>query len=351
MKIICFKSAIKFVVFSFTVLLFACNGKSDKPTEQMESTNKEKSFIDKINESGQINVGFEPDAPPLYFEKSGKKSGFDYDLINYLSKEVFDGVTINTIEAGYDDLPKELNLGNIDIMAGGRTEEEKEDELYTDSYLSFGYCLITNKKSSKKYTSLSSLIKAKVGVYDDYTAEWLKNKVPNADIVIIGDREDENTPTSDWMSGLTKNEFDAVVYDYPFAANEVLDYDNNLVISNTNLNGDELSEYVLVVKNVPGAEELVQKINIAISKYKETPKYSDAIVEYIPVSNMQQEGTKDLADAYIINRGETLAIIAKKHLGDATKWKDIYELNKSILASPDIIYPGQKLIKPQGWTN
>jgi ABC-type amino acid transport substrate-binding protein len=235
-------------------------------------------------------------------------------------------------------------------MAGGRTDEENTDELYSDSYLSFGYCLITTNSAASKYKNLSNLNKAKIGVYDDYTAQWVKSKLPEGNISIIGDREDENTPASDWMSGLVKGELDVIIYDYPFAANEILDYNKKLSITNNNLNGDELSEYVLVLnKSIDGADELMKKINEGIKKFKESSKYSDAVVKYIPVSNSQQSSQTSSTDSYKVQAGETLSIIAKNHLGDVNKWKEIYQLNKSILASPDIIYPGQNISKPAGW--
>jgi ABC-type amino acid transport substrate-binding protein len=342
------------MAFAVTSLIFivGCNQTQNTREDGVKEENKDvpQKIFDRINSTGQINVGFEPDAPPLYFEESGTKKGFDYDLVTYLSKEVFDGVSINTIEDGYDNLPKDLKEGKIDIMAGGRTDEDNSDELYSEPYLSFGYCLITTTGSAKKYKELSNLNNAKIGVYDDFAAEWVKSKLPSSNITIIGDREDENTPTSDWMSSLVKGELDAIIYDYPFASNEILDYDKKLIITNNNLNGDELSEYVLVLnKRIDGAEELMEKINEGIKKFKESSKYSDAVVKYIPVSNSQSSTQSSSADAYTIKSGETLSIIAKEHLGDVNKWKEIYQLNKNTLASPDIIYPGQNILKPSGW--
>jgi ABC-type amino acid transport substrate-binding protein len=345
--------ALKLFLLITTVTLGSCN---QQPKPQEENTKEETSknvsekLLDKINTAGQINVGFEPDAPPLYFEESGSKKGFDYELISFLSKEVFEGVNINTVEDGYDQLPKDLQEGKIEIMAGGRTNEEKADELYSDSYLSFGYCIITTTSSAKKYKELKGIENARIGVYDDYAAQWVKSKLPSANVTIIGDREDENTPTSDWMSGLIKGEFDVIIYDYPFAANEILDYNNKLSITNKNLNGDELSEYVLVLnKRIVGAEELMDKINDGIKRFKESSKYSDAVVKYIPVSISETSSKIASENSYTIRNGETLSILARDHLGDVKKWKEIYQLNKDILASPDIIYPGQAIIKPNGW--
>ena len=349
------KKNMKFKIMAFAVITFtllSCNQQqtTEKETAKEEIKDEPQKLFEKINSVGEINVGFEPDAPPLYFEESGIKRGFDYDLITYLSKEVFDGVSINTIEDGYDQLPKDLKEGKIDLMAGGRTDEGNSNELYSDPYLSFGYCLITTTKSAKKYKKLSDMNNARIGVYDDFAAEWVKSKLPSSNITIIGDREDENTPTSDWMFGLVKGEFDVIIYDYPFAANEILDYDKKITITNNNLNGDELSEYVLVLnKQLDGAEDLMEKINEGIKKFKESTKYSDAVVQYIPVSNSQPSQQVSIGNSYIIKRGETLSIIARDHLGDVNKWREIYQLNKNTLASPDIVYPGQSISKPIGW--
>jgi ABC-type amino acid transport substrate-binding protein len=349
------KKNMKPIIMAFAVITFnllSCNQQqnTEKEIAKEEIKVEPQKLFEKINSMGEINVGFEPDSPPLYFEESGTKKGFDYDLLTFLSKEVFDGVSINTIEDGYDQLPKHLKDGKIDLMAGGRTDEDNSDELYSDPYLLFGYCLITTNKSAIKYKNLSDVKNVRIGVYDDFAAEWVKSKLPSSNITIIGDREDENTPTSDWMYGLVKGEFDVIIYDFPFAANEILDYDKKITISNSNLNGDVLSEYVLVLnKRIVGAEDLMEKINDGIKKFKESSKYSDAIVQYIPVSNTQPSPQASSADSYTIKSGETLSIIARDHLGDVNKWREIYQLNKNTLASPDIIYPGQNISKPSGW--
>lgn len=334
-------------------LFFAgCNDQKSSDTEKNEeqSESESENLSEKITRSGKLNVGFEPDAPPLYFEESGLRKGFDYALITFISKELFGGAEIATIEDGYSQLPKLLQENKIDIMAGGRSVEENPDELYSDPYLSFGYCLIVSSASAKKHTDLKSLSRSRIGVYDDYAAQWVKSKIPSATITIIGDREDENTLNSDWMQGLVNGEFDAIVYDYPFASNEIVDYNDKIIITNRNLNGDDLNAYVLVLnKRVSGASDLMKKINSAIVKFKESPLYAESVVSYIPVGKEAETQPVVSGDTYTIKTGETLSIIARDHLGDVNKWNEIYNLNKKTLASPDIIYPGQKLVKPAGW--
>jgi len=54
------------------------------------------------------------------------------------------------------------------------------------------------------------------------------------------------------------------------------------------------------------------------------------------------------AQYYAVVRGDTLSKISKQYYGDPNKYNAIFEANKPMLKSPDLIYPGQMLrIPPQ----
>ena len=42
-----------------------------------------------------------------------------------------------------------------------------------------------------------------------------------------------------------------------------------------------------------------------------------------------------------VNKGDSLSKIAQRYLGDASRWPEIYELNKGQIKNPDLIHPGQ----------
>jgi hypothetical protein len=49
---------------------------------------------------------------------------------------------------------------------------------------------------------------------------------------------------------------------------------------------------------------------------------------------------------YVIQKGDTLWAIAKKHLGDGNRYPEIFEANKEVIIDPDKIFPGQKIRIP-----
>jgi nucleoid-associated protein YgaU len=50
---------------------------------------------------------------------------------------------------------------------------------------------------------------------------------------------------------------------------------------------------------------------------------------------------------YTVRSGDSLSKIAKSLLGDAKRWREIYEANKDVVGNnPDLIHPGQVLKIP-----
>jgi len=50
---------------------------------------------------------------------------------------------------------------------------------------------------------------------------------------------------------------------------------------------------------------------------------------------------------YVVARGDTLTGIAADQLGDASRWSEIFEINRSLITNPDVIVPGMALILPE----
>lgn len=50
---------------------------------------------------------------------------------------------------------------------------------------------------------------------------------------------------------------------------------------------------------------------------------------------------------HVVRQGETLASIARTYLGSAGAWREIYEVNREVVADPDRIFPGMELTIPR----
>ncbi len=49
---------------------------------------------------------------------------------------------------------------------------------------------------------------------------------------------------------------------------------------------------------------------------------------------------------YTVQPGDTLSGIAERELGDANRWPEIFERNRDVISDPDQIFPGQALVLP-----
>jgi nucleoid-associated protein YgaU len=63
-------------------------------------------------------------------------------------------------------------------------------------------------------------------------------------------------------------------------------------------------------------------------------------------SSMKPSATTQTAKTYTVKSGDTLSGIAKQHLGNASDYMKIFDLNKDQLTDPDMIKPGQVLRLP-----
>jgi nucleoid-associated protein YgaU len=56
--------------------------------------------------------------------------------------------------------------------------------------------------------------------------------------------------------------------------------------------------------------------------------------------------SKEQQRTITVQAGDSLSKIAKRELGDANKWRSIYEANRDKINDPDLIHPGQVLTLP-----
>ena len=81
-----------------------------------------------------------------------------------------------------------------------------------------------------------------------------------------------------------------------------------------------------------------------------TPEMREKVI--LAVGNVDgvaavEDESDDPANFHTVESGDSLSAIAKKTLGDANRYNEIFEANKPMLSHPDKIYPGQVLRIPQ----
>lgn len=112
---------------------------------------------------------------------------------------------------------------------------------------------------------------------------------------------------------------------------------------------------------------LIEEIEIKEKAGEEGDKYiSFSLIEYRPygkitvvipistnstVATVKKEEPKEQVNpkstgSYVVQSGDNLYAIAKKHYGDGDQYSKIANANKDRIKNPSLIYPGQKLVIP-----
>lgn len=96
-------------------------------------------------------------------------------------------------------------------------------------------------------------------------------------------------------------------------------------------------------------------VSIKLKQYRafgtKTVQITPSPVPSQPATATVQEPPRETTSApkaanYTVKSGDCLWNIAKKQLGDGSRWKEIYELNKDKIKNPNLIYPNQTLTMP-----
>ena len=289
----------------------------------------------KIRQAGVLRVGMEPDAAPLHFINDRKQEdGFDFRLAGVIAEALGAG-KVQVVEADYEDLPGRLVGGEIDlIMAGYVPDPSIEGVDWSNGYLDFGLCMIVHEGLVSTFRSPADLAGKRIAIYDDPAAErWVTQNIPGA-------RISKFSGDSGWFEAVENDEADALIYDYPFAAEEIREHPRTVIVK-YNLNQ---SKYAVGVPK--GNYDLVFEVNQALDRFKSTPQYVDLMREYLSSSSEVFMKPVPGRKTYTVKAGDTLSQIAERELGEMARWKDIWELNRDRVANENLIYPRLVLVMP-----
>ena len=284
-----------------------------------------------VRSAGVWRVGMEGEAPPMNYLEGGTRKGFDYDIAELLARKL-GASRAEVVEADYGDLPDMLRKGSVDAIMGGYVPDPGLARIdWSNGYLDFGLCLIVKQGSAIK--ELKHLASRKVGIYNDETVkEWLEANVAGAEVV-----EYEGTG---WFRHLDNGEVEAIVYDYPFAVEEIKEFPR-LKIVKLNLNA---SSYSVGIPS--GNSDYLDAINTGLASITGAPGFDSMVKKYFKSEQVQVQALPQGSKTYTVKPGDSLSKIAEAQLGSAQAWPQLWELNKSRLANPHLIEVGFQLLMP-----
>ncbi|MBE5981538.1 MAG: LysM peptidoglycan-binding domain-containing protein [Paenibacillaceae bacterium] len=100
------------------------------------------------------------------------------------------------------------------------------------------------------------------------------------------------------------------------------------------------------------SDDVKEGLDLVVSlSMKEYINYGTKIMNFVivdeqpvptaPQSEQERQGEPPAEKTYTVTKGDCLWIIAKKQLGNGSRWQEIYNLNKDKISNSNLIYPGQ----------
>jgi polar amino acid transport system substrate-binding protein len=313
----------------------AAPGATSRSAPAATSAAERKGVLASVRQSGVLRVGMEPDAPPIRFINDRKQDdGFDFRVAGLIA----DGLgakRVQIVEADYEDLPDRLRAGDIDIIMGGYVPDPSiEGVVWSNGYLDFGLCLIVQEGMAGTFRSVRDLAGKRIAIYDDPSAErWVSQNIPGA-------RISKFSGDNGWFEAVERDQADALIYDYPFAAEEIKAHPRTTIVQ-YNLNQ---SKYAVGIP--AGNFDMVYEVNQVIDRFRGSPQYADLMREYL--TTVSDVFTRPVAGrkSYTVKAGDTLSRVAQAQLGDSNRWREIWDLNKERVANENLIYPRLVLLMP-----
>ena len=310
--------------------------------------------LSEIRKRGVLRVAVENEAPPLnmglggaaaFVEGAGDWRGLDHDVLKAVASELAHDLGLAALPlevhaADLDTLPRLLESGQAEVMMGGQLVRSSKEISWSDPYLDFGHCLVTRLGSDVR--SLADLGAGRtVGIYkgDTVAAQFAREKLGAATAVLAAG--------TGWMAPLIDGTWDAVVYDFPFAVEELSDKKaESLRIVEMNLTE---SQYVIGMP--AGNPDLVRALNGALGRAfgrtRDKKNYADIVRSYFGSGGrIADEQLPANRRFYVVKAGETLKSIATKELGDPKRARELWNANKARFGSQVLVRPGDKLLLP-----
>ena len=289
--------------------------------------------LQKVVDAGVLRVAAEPGTPPMLFKEGNRYDGFDYAIAKAVAKRI--GVDDVIIVAGkYSELPARLIAGKADVIISGYTADDSITGIdWSEAYLDYGLCLVVKK--GRAIRSTDDLRGKVIGIFNDPAAE---DEVKSMN---LGQSRIEKYEDG-YFDLLDQGKIDGFIYDFPYAQEEIKEFDGRLEIVEFNLSK---STYNVGVRR--DAATLLKMVNAAVRGLKASDEYRQIVRKYLggtgpaPVAKVAAGQS-----VYKVRPGDTLSGIARDQMGNMRRWTEIWEANRNRIADPNLIDIGWELVLP-----
>ena len=334
---------------------------STKATEPPEATAiapkpwRREGVLDAVKSRGILRVAVENEAPPLNMGERGAAAfeegarswgGFDHDVVVAVARELAIDLGLRAlaveVHAGeLDELPSLLASDRADVVMGGQIAQKSAELSWSDPYLDFGLCLVARLGSDVR--SAADLGPGRnVAFYKgDRKAEQFVRERFGAKVVVV---EGEGTG---WLAPLVEGRWDAAVYDFPFAVEEIA----AKAFSSLRIVEMNLTESHYVIGMPAGNPELARSVNAALGRAfgraREKKSYAQLVRKYFGVgARIAEEQLPANQRVHVVKAGETLKSIAAQELGDEKRAGELWSANKARFGSRLLVSKGDRLLLP-----
>ncbi|WLV24095.1 transporter substrate-binding domain-containing protein [Aciduricibacillus chroicocephali] len=247
------------IAASLILLLAACGGGNE---ESKSKGDKKKALKD------TYTVGTDNSFVPFEFQKDGKLTGFDVDLMKAIAEEA--GFNVNFKTTNFDGIIPGLQTKSFDMaIAGiGITEERKKAIDYSDPYYESGLG-IGVKQDNKDIKDIDDLKGKKIATrLGSTSADYIKKHLDGA-------TPKEYEQLDQAYLAVENGSVDAILYDWPNVAYYIKTKGESLKMV-----GDKYQAEKYGIAVAKGQEELVDAVNDALKKLKENGKYDEINEKY-----------------------------------------------------------------------
>jgi len=254
----------RFGLFTLAVLviamLAACG--SDNSGDSKGKSDEKKGLKD------TYTVGTDNSFVPFEFQKDGKLTGFDVDLMKAIAEEA--GFKVNFKTTNFDGIIPGLQTKSFDMaIAGiGITEERKKAIDYSEPYYESGLG-IGVKKSNDDIKEIEDLKDKKIATrLGSTSADYIKKNLDGA-----SPKEYEQLDQA--YLAVENGSVDAILYDWPNVAYYIKTKGDSLKMV-----GDKYQAEKYGIAISKGQDDLVKAVNDALKKLKDNGKYDEIDDKY-----------------------------------------------------------------------